>query len=63
MKYPIYKCHTGDLSFTAEIDCRESVSDSVKKGLAVAWSRNNGANFTGAVGISIEKIGASVTRY
>jgi uncharacterized protein YjbI with pentapeptide repeats len=39
---------TGNVQFTAEIDCSESGAHSLKMGLAAKWALNNGANLNGA---------------
>jgi uncharacterized protein YjbI with pentapeptide repeats len=39
---------TGDVQFTAKIDCSEDDTHSLKMGLAVKWALDNGANLNGA---------------
>jgi hypothetical protein len=39
---------TGDVQFTAKIDCSEDDAHSLKMGLAVKWALGNGANLNGA---------------
>ena len=39
---------SGKVQFTAEIDCEEGESESVKLGLAVRWAVETGANLVGA---------------
>ena len=48
IKYEIKNRFTGAVQFTAEIDCDESESISVKVGLAVKWAIKRGANLSGA---------------
>ena len=48
MKYEIKNRYTGDVQFTAEIDCDEGQERSVKLGLAVKWAVSNGANLRDA---------------
>lgn len=40
--------YTGEVQFTAEIDCDEGASKSVKLGLAVRWAYENNADLRGA---------------
>ena len=54
MKYEIKNRWTGNVQFTAEIDCAEDAPISSKIGLAVKWGRKTGADLrdadlTGAV--------------
>jgi uncharacterized protein YjbI with pentapeptide repeats len=44
MKYEIKNSFTGITQFVAEIDCNESESESIKKGLALIWAIKNGAD-------------------
>jgi hypothetical protein len=39
---------TGDVQFTAKIDCSEDDTHSLKMALAVTWALDNGANLNGA---------------
>jgi uncharacterized protein YjbI with pentapeptide repeats len=48
MKFDVKHRFTGAIQFTAEIDCEEDASISVKLGLAVKWAINAGANLAGA---------------
>lgn len=48
MKYDIHHRWTGNVIVTAEIDCDESASASVKLGLAVRWAVKVRANLWGA---------------
>lgn len=48
MKFEVKNRFTGNLQFTAEIDCDEGEGNSVKLGLAVNWAQKNGANLNGA---------------
>lgn len=48
MKYEIKNRFTSEVQFTADIDCEESTSLSVKIGLAIKWAIKNNANLRGA---------------
>ena len=48
MNYDILSRLTGDVQFTAEIDCSEDTAKSVKIGLAVKWGFKKYANLKGA---------------
>ena len=48
MKYQIKDRWSGDVKFTADINCDESAPQSVKKGLAVKWAVENGADLRDA---------------
>ena len=48
MKFKVFNRWTGDLQFTADIDCAESEYTSVKVGLAVKWAYKTGASLDGA---------------
>ena len=48
MKFDILNRFTGDIQFTAEIDCKEDELTSIKVGLAVKWAFKTGANLYGA---------------
>ena len=48
IKYDVLNRFTGDVQFTAEIDCDEKASESLKLGLAVKWAVKNKANLQGA---------------
>ena len=48
MKYEILNRFTGEVQFTADIECDESALKSVKVGLAVKWAVKNNANLSGA---------------
>ena len=48
MKFAVTDRFTGAVRFTAEIDCAEDVSTSVKLGLAVKWAIKSRANLSGA---------------
>lgn len=48
IKFDVLNRFTGSVQFTAEIDCDESESRSVKLGLAVKWAVKNRANLYGA---------------
>jgi len=46
MKFDINSVITGKVKFTADIDCEESESDAVKKGLAAKWAIENNINLS-----------------
>ena len=46
MKFDINNVITGKVKFTADIDCEESESDTVKKGLAAKWAIENNINLS-----------------
>ena len=48
MKFEIRNRFTGQVQFTAEIDCAEDAATSIKIGLAVKWARNTRAHLAGA---------------
>ena len=48
IKFDVHNRFTGAVQFTAEIDCTERASRSVKLGLAVKWAIETGANLVGA---------------
>jgi len=48
MKFEVKNRFTGDVQFTAEIDCDEIASVGVKLGLAVKWAVDARANLAGA---------------
>ena len=48
IKHEIKNSYTGDVQFTAEVECEESASLGVKRGLAVRWAIKNGAKLSGA---------------
>ena len=48
MKHEIRNRFTGNVQFTAEIDCKDDASVGVKIGLAVKWAVKTGANLYGA---------------
>jgi hypothetical protein len=48
MKYEIKNRFTSEVQFTADIDCEESASLSVKIGLAVKWAIKNNEDLVGA---------------
>ena len=43
MKFEVSNRWTGDVQFTAEIDCHKDASNSIKLGLAVKWAYENDA--------------------
>ena len=48
IKFDVKNRWTGDVQFTAEIDCDKSEASSIKLGLAVMWAIKTGANMRGA---------------
>lgn len=48
MKLDITNRFTGAVQFTAEIECADGASASIKVGLAVKWALKNGADLRGA---------------
>jgi len=48
MKFEVRNRYSGEVQFTAEIDCSEDAARSVKLGLAVIWAIENGVNLSGA---------------
>ena len=48
IKFDILNRFTGKVQFTAEMDCDEGASRSIKVGLAVRWALKNDANLGGA---------------
>ncbi len=48
MKFDIHNRFTGAVQFTAEIDCDDNASTSIKLGLAVRWANLNRANLNRA---------------
>jgi uncharacterized protein YjbI with pentapeptide repeats len=48
LKFEVKSRWSGEVKFTAEIDCNESASHSVKLGLAVRWALKNDADLSGA---------------
>ena len=48
IKFDVHNRFTGNVQFTAEIDCSENASWSVKLGLAVRWAVKTRANLAGA---------------
>ncbi len=48
MKLDVTSRFTGETLFTAEIDCADDASTSIKLGLAVKWAVKTGANLYGA---------------
>ena len=47
MKYKIKNRFTGEVQFTADIDCEENACEVLKVGLAVLWAVKMGANLEG----------------
>ena len=48
MKFAVENCRSGEVQFTAEIECDEAEATSVKLGLAVKWALESGANMRDA---------------
>ena len=48
MKFDVLNRFTGQVQFTAEIECDETAAQSVKLGLAVKWAVMSGASLDGA---------------
>jgi len=48
IKFEVRNRWSGEVQFTAEIDCDESAYHSLKLGLAVRWGLKSGANLSGA---------------
>jgi uncharacterized protein YjbI with pentapeptide repeats len=48
MRYEVTNRFTGEVQFTADIDCYDNAIASVKLGLAVRWGLKNGADLSGA---------------
>ena len=48
IKFDVLNRFSGAVQFTAEIDCDEDATTSVKLGLAVKWAIESGANLSGA---------------
>ena len=61
IKFDIKKRFTGRVQFTAEIDCNESASRSLKIGLSVRWGLGNDADLTDADLTGADLRGADLT--
>lgn len=48
IQYPVRNRWSGEVQFTAEIDCAADAPDSTKLGLAVRWAIKSGADLSGA---------------
>ncbi len=48
IKFDVLKRFSGEVAFTAEIECAEDASTSIKMGLAVRWAIKSRANLSGA---------------
>lgn len=48
IKFDVLKRFSGDVLFTAEIDCSEGALESIKLGLAIKWALINGADLRDA---------------
>jgi hypothetical protein len=48
LKFSVINSFSGEVQFTAEIDCDESTSSSIKLGLAVRWAIKSRADLSGA---------------
>ena len=67
MQFKVFNRFSGDLQFTAEIECKSNASTSVKLGLAVRWAQLSGAdlsdaNLSGAVLSRADLSGANLSR-
>ena len=60
MKYEVLNRYTSEVQFTAEIDCEESASRSIKLGLAIKWALASDANLVGANLAYAHLIGANL---
>ena len=60
MKYEVLNRYTSEVQFTAEIDCEESASRSIKLGLAIKWALASDANLVGANLINANLAGANL---
>jgi len=61
MKFDVLNRFSGEVQFTADIDCEESDSRSVKLGLAVRWAFNNKADLSGATLTEADLRGADLS--
>ena len=61
MKYDVMNRFSGDIQFTAEIDCDAGAENSLKLGLAVKWAISNGADMSGAYLRSADLRGADMS--
>ena len=48
LKFNVFNRFSGEVQFTAEIDCADDASTSIKLGLAVKWAIESRANLSGA---------------
>jgi len=48
IKFDVKNRYTGAIQFTAEIECDDSATPSIKVGLAVKWALTTGADLSGA---------------
>ena len=62
IKFEVKNRFGGEVQFTAEIDCDEAASVSVKLGLAVKWAVKAGANLAGANLAGADLAGAYLAR-
>jgi hypothetical protein len=62
MKFNVLNRWSGEMQFTAEIDCADDALPSIKMGLAVRWAKENSANLDGANLDGANLYGANLTR-
>ena len=62
MKFDVLNRFTGDVQFTAEIDCKDDEITSVKLGLAVKWAIKNRASLDEASLVGARLVGARLDR-
>jgi hypothetical protein len=62
INFEIKNRFTGNVQFTAQIDCDEGATTSVKIGLAVKWAIANRASLVGASLVGASLVGASLDR-
>jgi Pentapeptide repeats (8 copies) len=60
MKFDVLNRWSGEVQFSAEIDCAEDASTRIKVGLAVRWGYANGASLDGASLDGASLVGASL---
>ena len=62
MRFEVLNRYTRDVQFTAEIDCDEAAPESTKRGLAVKWAVEHGANLAYAYLARANLAGADLSR-
>jgi len=60
ISFKIFNRFSGDLQFTAKIDCPKDAPDGVKVGLSVKWAIKHGASLVGASLVGASLVGASL---